>query len=124
MKKEINKKKIIILISVILVIIAVVIAIKIGFKKQGEKVADNNYEGTVGEFESEIDITDTENSEIREDGMKINTSSKISEEREFNGTVIDKVETFFPDIPDGETGLITATTPKDIATAYDIKIEK
>ena len=41
MKKEINKKKIIILISVILVIIAVVIAIKIGFKKQGEKVADN-----------------------------------------------------------------------------------
>lgn len=167
MKKEINKKKIIILISVILVIIAVVIAIKICFKKQGEKVVDNNYEGTVSEFESEIDITDTENSEIREDGMKINTSSKISEEREFNdtviknitiestgdmaifnaqvennlgkdiegyiiyisflkkdGTVIDEVETFFPDIPDGETGIITATTPKDIATAYDIKIEK
>lgn len=166
MKKKINKKKVITFISIILVIIAVVIAIII-FKNKEEKVSENNYEGTVGEFESQIDLTDTENSEIREDGMKINTSSKIAEEREFNGTVIkditiestgdmavfnaqavnnlekdlegyiiyisflkkdgtviDKVETFFPDIPSGETGLITATTPKDIATAYDIKIEK
>lgn len=41
-----------------------------------------------------------------------------------DGSVIDKVETFYPDIASGETGLITATTPKDIATAYDIKIER
>ena len=41
-----------------------------------------------------------------------------------DGTVIDRVETLFPDIPNGETGFITATTPKDIATAYDIKIER
>lgn len=41
-----------------------------------------------------------------------------------DGSVIDKVETFYPDIASGETGFITATTPKDIATAYDIKIER
>ena len=112
-------------------------------------------------------MTNLENSQIREDGMKINTSSKIAEGIEFNdllikditiessgdmavfnasvennlgkdiegyiiyltfldsnGEVIDKVETYFPDIPDGETGYISATTTKDIATADDIKIER
>ena len=39
-----------------------------------------------------------------------------------DGTVIDKVETYFPEIIDGETGYISATTPKDIATAYSLNI--
>ena len=164
MKK--GKKKIIILVSIIILIIAVIIAVNI-YNNSQEIIEENNYEGTVGEFESKIDITDTTNSEINEVGMKVNKSSKIAEDREFNGalikdisiestgdiavfnaqvennlekdiegyiiyisflkkdgTVIDKVETFFPDIVSGETGIITATTPKDIATAYDIKIEE
>ena len=41
-----------------------------------------------------------------------------------DGTEIDRVETLFPAIPAGETGYISATTPKDIATADDIKIER
>ena len=41
-----------------------------------------------------------------------------------NGNEIDKVETSFPKIEKGKTGYITATSTKDIATAYDIKIER
>ena len=171
MKKEkkinINKKALIITIAIIVIIIIAVVIIKNIFKKEEAKTPEVNNQIEVGDFVSEIDMTNTANSEIRNDGMKINTSSKISKGIEFNdlfikdikiestgdmatfnasvennlgkeiegyiiyitfldkkGNVIDKVETFFPDIPDGETGYITATTPKDIATAYDIKIER
>lgn len=41
-----------------------------------------------------------------------------------SGNEIDRVETTFPEIKKGKTGYITATTTKDIATAYDIKIER
>ena len=166
--KKLNKKAIIALIAVILVIvIAIVLVVIFSKDKKEEEKPDINNEIETGDFVSEIDMTDTANSEIREDGMKINTSSKIAKGIEFNdvlikditiestgdmavfnasvennlgkdlegyiiyltfldkaGNVIDKVETFFPDIPDGETGFISATTPKDIATAYDIKIER
>ena len=168
-KIKLNKKATLIAIIIIVAIIitvTVVVCIKT-FKKEEDKTPEINNEIEVGDFVSEIDMTDTSNSEIREDGMKINNSSKIAKGIEFNdvlvkniqiestgdmatfnaevdnnlgkdiegyiiyltfldksGNTIDKVETFFPDIPDGETGYITATTPKDIATAYDIKIER
>jgi len=164
--KKLDKKKIAILIAII-AIIAVIVAIVIVKTKKKEKPNDINRNIEVGEFKTEIDMTDTENSEIREDGMKINTSNKIAEGIEFNdvklqdikiessgdmavfnamvkndlgkdiegyiiyltflnkdGEVIDKVETFFPDIPKDGTGYISATTPKDIATAYEIQIER
>lgn len=166
-KRKINKKMIII-VAIVLVVIAIIIATIILLnKKKEEQNPEVNNEIEVGQFVSEIDMTDTTNSEIREDGMKINTSSKIAEGIEFNdvfikdikiestgdmatfnatvennlgkdlegyiiylnfldseGNTIDRVETFFPDIPNGETGYITATTPKDIATAYEITIER
>lgn len=167
MKKiKFNKKHLIIALSILIVlIIAIVIVVLVINKKEKEDEINNELE--IGNFETQIDMTNLENSQIREDGMKINTSSKIAEGIEFNdllikditiessgdmavfnasvennlgkdiegyiiyltfldsnGEVIDKVETFFPDIPDGETGYISATTPKDIATADDIKIER
>lgn len=166
--KKLNKKKLVIIISIVLIlIIATIVIVKIVTKKDKEPNDEINREIEVGKFETEIDMTNTENSKIREDGMKINTSSKIEKGIEFNdvlikdikiestgdmavfnasvennlgkdiegyiiyltfldkkGEVIDTVETFFPDIPDGETGFISATTPKDIATAYDITIER
>ena len=168
MKKiKLNKRNLIIAIcTIIVLIIAIIVVIKVINKDKKEENEINN-ELEIGDFETEIDMTNLENSQIREDGMKINTSSKIAEGIEFNdvlikditiessgdmavfnasventlgkdiegyiiyltfldssGEVIDKVETFFPDIPDGETGYISATTPKDIATADDIKIER
>lgn len=168
MKKiKLNKRNLIIAIcTIIVLIIAIIVVIKVINKDKKEENEINN-ELEIGDFETEIDMTNLENSQIREDGMKINTSSKIAEGIEFNdvlikditiessgdmavfnasventlgkdiegyiiyltfldnnGEVIDKVETFFPDIPDGETGYISATTPKDIATAKDIKIER
>lgn len=167
MKKiKFNIKHLIIALSILIVlIIAIVIVVLVINKKEKEDEINNELE--IGNFETQIDMTNLENSQIREDGMKINTSSKIAEGIEFNdllikditiessgdmavfnasvennlgkdiegyiiyltfldsnGEVIDKVETFFPDIPDGETGYISATTPKDIATADDIKIER
>ena len=166
-KRKINKRMIII-VAIVLVVIAIIIATVVLLNKNKEEQSPEvNNEIEVGQFVSEIDMTDTTNSEIREDGMKINTSSKIAEGIEFNdvfikdikiestgdmatfnatvennlgkdlegyiiylnfldseGNTIDRVETFFPDIPNGETGYITATTPKDIATAYDITIER
>ena len=168
MKKiKLNKRNLIIAIcTIIVLIIAIIVVIKVINKDKKEENEINN-ELEIGDFETEIDMTNLENSQIREDGMKINTSSKIAEGIEFNdllikditiessgdmavfnasvennlgkdiegyiiyltfldsnGEVIDKVETFFPDIPNGETGYISATTPKDIATADDIKIER
>ena len=167
MKKiKFNIKHLIIALSILIVlIIAIVIVVLVINKKEKEDEINNELE--IGNFETQIDMTNLENSQIREDGMKINTSSKIAEGIEFNdllikditiessgdmavfnasvennlgkdiegyiiyltfldsnGEVIDKVETYFPDIPDGETGYISATTPKDIATADDIKIER
>lgn len=167
MKKiKFNKKHLIIALSILIVlIIAIVIVVLVINKQENEDEINNELE--IGNFETQIDMTNLENSQIREDGMKINTSSKIAEGIEFNdllikditiessgdmavfnasvennlgkdiegyiiyltfldsnGEVIDKVETYFPDIPDGETGYISATTPKDIATADDIKIER
>ena len=167
MKKiKFNIKHLIIALSILIVlIIAIVIVVLVINKKEKEDEINNELE--IGNFETQIDMTNLENSQIREDGMKINTSSKIAEGIEFNdllikditiessgdmavfnasventlgkdiegyiiyltfldnnGEVIDKVQTFFPDIPDGETGYISATTPKDIATADDIKIER
>ena len=167
MKKiKFNKKHLIIALSILIVLIIAIVIVVLVINKQ-EKEDEINNELEIGKFETEIDMTNLENSQIREDGMKINTSSKIAEGIEFNdllikditiessgdmavfnasvennlgkdiegyiiyltfldsnGEVIDKVETFFPDIPDGETGYISATTPKDIATADDIKIER
>lgn len=166
--KKLDKKAIIAIIAVILIIV-IAIVLAVIFSKDKEENTDTNINNEIetGDFVSEIDMTDTSNSEIREDGMKVNTSSKIAQGIEFNdilikditiestgdmavfnasvdnnlgkdlegyiiyltfldkdGNVIDKVETFFPDIPDGETGYISATTPKDIATAYDIEVER
>ena len=167
MKKiKFNKKHLIIALSILIVLIIAIVIVVLVINKQ-EKEDEINNELEIGNFETQIDMTNLENSQIREDGMKINTSSKIAEGIEFNdllikditiessgdmavfnasvennlgkdiegyiiyltfldsnGEVIDKVETFFPDIPDGETGYISATTPKDIATADDIKIER
>lgn len=168
MKKiKLNKRNLIIAIcTIIVLIIAIIVVIKVVNKDKKDENKINN-ELEIGDFETEIDMTNLENSQIREDGMKINTSSKIAEGIEFNdmlienitiessgdmavfnasvennlgkdiegyiiyltfldsnGEEIDKVETFFPDIPNGETGYISATTPKDIATAEDIKIER
>ena len=166
--KKINQKKIIICVIALLLIIGIIVAIVSKFNKdenEGNQNVGNNKEFV--DFETEIDMTNTANSKIREDGMKINTSPKISKGIEFNdvlleniriessgdmanfsaevkndikdelegyiiyitflrkdGSEIATVETYFPDIPFGETGIITATTPKDIATAYDIKIER
>ena len=166
--KEKNKKNWSIALLIILVIILVIITLKVVYNNiHKNKENEQNNELSIGEFESTIDMNDTTNSEIREDGMKVNTSNQISKGIQFNdlhikniqiestgdmaifnavvennlekdiegyiiyitflkkdGTVIDRVETLFPDIPNGETGFITATTPKDIATAYDIKIER
>lgn len=163
-----NNKKMAIIIVIVVILIAIIVAtIFILNQDNDEQSSEVNNEIEVGQFVSEIDMTDTSNSEIREDGMKINTSSKIAEGIEFNdvfikdikiestgdmatfnatvennlgkdiegyiiylnfldsdGNTIDRVETFFPDIPNGETGYITATTPKDIATAYDLTIER
>lgn len=41
-----------------------------------------------------------------------------------NGNEIAKVETTFPELKQGKTGYITATSTKDIATAYELKIER
>ena len=167
MKKiKFNKKHLIIALRILIVLIIAIVIVVLVINKQ-EKEDEINNELEIGNFETQIDMTNLENSQIREDGMKINTSSKIAEGIEFNdllikditiessgdmavfnasvennlgkdiegyiiyltfldsnGEVIDKVETFFPDIPDGETGYISATTPKDIATADDIKIER
>ncbi len=167
MKKiKFNKKHLIIALSILIVLIIAIVIVVLVINKQ-EKEDEINNELEIGNFETQIDMTNLENSQIREDGMKINTSSKIAEGIEFNdllikditiessgdmavfnasvennlgkdiegyiiyltfldsnGEVIDKVETYFPDIPDGETGYISATTPKDIATADDIKIER
>ena len=41
-----------------------------------------------------------------------------------NGNEIAKVETTFPELKQGKTGYITATSTKDIATAYEVKIER
>lgn len=166
-KLKLTKKSLIIAIIIVaILIIATIIIINI-VTKDKENGNDVNNELEIGDFQTEIDMTNLENSQIRDDGMKINTSSKIAQGIEFNdvlikditiessgdmavfnasventlgkdiegyiiyltfldssGEVIDKVETFFPDIPDGETGYISATTPKDIATADDIKIER
>ena len=167
MKKiKFNKKHLIIALSILIVLIIAIVIVVLVINKQ-EKEDEINNELEIGNFETQIDMTNLENSQIREDGMKINTSSKIAEGIEFNdllikditiessgdmavfnasventlgkdiegyiiyitfldsnGEEIDRVETFFPDIPDGETGYISATTPKDIATADDIKIER
>ena len=166
-KLKSNKKMAIIIVIVVILIAIIVATIFILNQDNDEQSSEVNNEIEVGQFVSEIDMTDTSNSEIREDGMKINTSSKIAEGIEFNdvfikdikiestgdmatfnatvennlgkdiegyiiylnfldsdGNTIDRVETFFPDIPNGETGYITATTPKDIATAYDLTIER
>lgn len=168
MKKiKLNKKNIIIFSIILLIIIVIIATIIILNKDKQETEEENNEQIEVEEYESEIDITNTENSEIREDGMKVNTSSKIAEGIEFNdvfikditiessgdmavfnatvennlgkdieeyiiyitfwnsdGEEIETVETLFPSIPDGETGFISASTPKDIATAYEITIER
>lgn len=165
--KKLNKKAIISIIAVILVVILVIVLVSIFSKEEEEQTNNTPNEIETGDFETEIDMTNTENSKIREDGMKINTSSKIAKGIEFNdllikditiessgdmavfnasvendlgkdlegyiiylifldkdGKEIANVETFFPDIPSGETGYISATTPKDIATAYDLKVER
>ena len=165
--KKINKK---IIVSLIIILVAVMLAITLFLVFKNKDKGNEEIEMPEGEnpeFVTEIDMTDTENSEIREDGLKINTSEKIAEGIEFNdfkieditiessgdmavfnakvenpyekeieeyiiyitflrkdGTEIDRVETLFPAIPAGETGYISATTPKDIATAYEIKIER
>ena len=165
--KKMNKKTIIILVIILIAIILSIILFLV-FKSNNKDSNETDIpEGENPEFVTEIDMADTENSEIREDGLKINTSSKIAEGIEFNdfkieditiessgdmavfnakvenpyekdieeyiiyitflrsdGTEIAKVETLFPAIPAGETGYISATTPKDIATAYEIKIER
>lgn len=165
--KKLDKKKIIIAIVVILVIaIAVTSVILILKNSKKDNQTTRNGDLAVGDFESTIDMSDTSNSEIRDDGFKINTSEKLAKGIKFNdlllkdihiessgdmasfsaqvdnnlgkdledsliylvflkkdGTVIDKVETLFPDIPDGETGYITATCPNDIATSYDLQVE-
>ena len=164
--KKVNKK-LIFLIIILLIIISILATILINKINKNMK---NNYldiEPSISSEKSEIDMSNLTNSEIAEDGLKVNKSSKIEQGIEFNdvlikditiessgdmavfnasventlgkdiegyiiyltfldnnGEVIDKVETFFPDIPDGETGYISATTPKDIATADDIKIER
>lgn len=164
---KINKKQVIIVAIVLILIAITIVTILILNKDEEEQKQEVNDEIEFGQFVSEIDMTDTTNSEIREDGMKINTSSIIAQGIEFNdvlvkdikiestgdmatfsatiennlgkdiegniiylnfldseGNTIDRVETFFPDIANGETGYIAATTPKDIATAYDITIER
>lgn len=166
-KLKLTKKSLIIAIIIVAILIIATIVIINIVTKDKENGNDVNNELEIGDFQTEIDMTNLENSQIRDDGMKINTSSKIAQGIEFNdvlikditiessgdmavfnasventlgkdiegyiiyltfldssGEVIDKVETFFPDIPDGETGYISATTPKDIATADDIKIER
>ena len=165
--KKINKKVIIILSVILLIIIIATTLFLVLKNKDNDKQEPEMPEGENPEFVTEIDMTDTENSEIREDGLKVNTSEKIAEGIEFNdfkieditiessgdmavfnakvenpyekdieeyiiyitflrkdGSEIAKVETLFPAIPAGETGYISATTPKDIATAYEIKIER
>ena len=165
--KKVNQKKILISILIIAIVIIAIILGRNVLKKENEETNETNTTTSEGNFETEIDMSDLANSEIREDGMKINTSNKIAQGIEFNdmqitditiessgdmasfnakvennlgkdiegyiiyitflrkdGSVIDKLETFFPDIPDGETGFITATIPKDIATAYEIQMER
>lgn len=169
MKKiQINKKRLIIaIVIIVLLVIGIIVLVNVLNRNNESKKTNINNQIEVGDFDSNIDMTDTSNSEIRADGMKINNSNKIAKGIEFNdvfvkdikiestgdmatfnasvdnnlgkdisgyiiyltfldkeGNTIDKVETFFPDISNGETGYITATTPKDIATAYDIKIER
>lgn len=163
LKKDKRKIALIFVIAIILIILAILI-IKNVNKKDNNSL--NNSNSTIGDFVSEIDMTNTQNSKIREDGMKINNSDKISKGIEFNdliltdikiestgdmasfnakvkntygrdieeyaikltflrkdGTSIATIETVFPYIPNGETGVITATSPKDISTAYDIRVE-
>lgn len=166
-KEQLDKKKIFIAIISIIVIVTFVIfvvAILKNSKRDNKTTRDGDL--AIGDFESTIDMSDTSNSEIRDDGFKVNTSDRLAKGIEFNnlllkdiriessgdmasfsaqvdnnlgkdlesiiiyltflkkdGTVIDKVETLFPDIPDGETNYITATCPNDIATAYDMKVE-
>ena len=165
--KKINKKSIIILSIILLIVIIAITLFFVLRNRNKEKEEIKMPEGESPEFVTEIDMTDTENSEIREDGLKINTSEKIAKGIEFNdfkieditiessgdmavfnakvenpydkdieeyiiyitflrkdGSEIAKVETLFPAIPAGETGYISATTPKDIATAYEITIER
>lgn len=165
--KKISKKKIVMLVIILVAVILAITLFLVLKNKNKENKDIEMPEGEKPEFVTEIDMTDTENSEIREDGLKINTSEKIAEGIEFNdfkieditiessgdmavfnakvenpyekdieeyiiyitflrkdGSEIAKVETLFPAIPAGETGYISATTPKDIATAYEIKIER
>ena len=164
--KKVNKK-LIFLIIILLIIISILATILINKIKKNMK---NNYldiEPSISSEKSEIDMSNLTNSEIAEDGLKVNKSSKIEQGIEFNdlkiqnikieagenisifnakventfdkdlegyliyivfldenGNEIDKVETSFPKIEKGKTGYITATSTKDIATAYDIKIER
>jgi hypothetical protein len=163
-----KSKRIIVLGVMAIIIVIIVVAFVAGksIKKEND-TGEENLDEEIEQVESVIDMADLSNSEIREDGLKVNESAKIAEGYEFNdmkledikiestgematftaevtnnfekdiegyiiyitflkkdGTVIDKVETFFPDIPAGETSYITATTSKDIATAYKIEIER
>ena len=51
---------------------------------------------------------------------KINIGGDLDE----NSNEIARIETSFPDIAKGNVGYITATTKKDIAIAYELKIER
>lgn len=165
--KKVNKNKLIIVFAILLIIIVIAITVIIlKSKPKEEEISKTERDMSLGEFKSEIDIYDTSNCTIREDGMKVNTSSEIAKGLEFNdffvediriestgdmatfnaivhnnsekdvegyiiylmfyrknGSLIGRVETYFPDMPSGEIGFITATTPKDIATAYRMEIE-
>ena len=88
MKKiKFNKKHLIIELSILNVLIIAIVIVVLVINKQ-EKEDEINNELEIGNFETQIDMTNLENSQIREDGMKINTSSKIAEGIEFNDLLI------------------------------------
>ena len=68
--KEKNKKNWSIALLIILVIILVIITLKVVYNNiHKNKENEQNNELSIGEFESTIDMNDTTNSEIREDGI-------------------------------------------------------
>ena len=86
-KIKFNKKHLIIALSILIVLIIAIVIVVLVINKQ-EKEDEINNELEIGNFETQIDMTNLENSQIREDGMKINTSSKIAEGIEFNDLLI------------------------------------
>lgn len=175
MKKNQNKKdskkirkniNIMLVVIVLMVIILGIIFVNIKVKNKKENNEQNNVQEETDEFNLNlIDMSNTENAEIK-DGIKENNSQKLLADREIQGLQITEIrlkaengisqftavvknntgkdypggeitikfinkdgspyadlEAYMPDVKNGGTNTIDASTTADVANAYDYTIE-